>query len=276
MFLDFFNDIAQEPFNKQANQYAARLLSSVVSDSLVSSGVNISSNTARQTLDNVMMQLMDLTRSTVPASGAAAEEASARILPLLKNAAGEIFGPQEGANALPKLVHAITDAMNEASPMAATYMSKLGPVIDTEAVQNASLAYSFSQAARLKNALAAVTTGKVATQEQIGLALGKLQTLKNTGDWGAIDLEDKNIRAALSELSAGAGVGRLSDVLKEGIAREKAYRTTKEKLGQEAVGMETEAEIKARRATLAGKIRAGKLKAEMISNKMNELRNAPR
>lgn len=157
-----------------ADRFTSQLLGDVITKGLSSAGTDFDFNTGNQQVQKLLSQMSSLSRTP----NLSAKDMSEQLMPTLKNAATAIFGPGQTEDAnLGRMVEALDTLLSKANRQSATYLASMaeGGTINAASIQNAAVAYSLKEAARLKRVLETATSGKVLTSEALASALGEVE-----------------------------------------------------------------------------------------------------
>lgn len=221
-------DRALAPNPRAARAFSEELFSELSTRALSNMGLDINHTQANQLLQNVFSALNDATTS----SSMSPKDAGVLITKALTAAASNIFGPAEGAHALPKLVQVIEHTFEVANNIqrgAAAAILNQDKEFDFSSVQNAAVAQGLLPANSLRLALKTATSGQILTVEELTRARGYPSTAYNAStheyDLGALNIDPNTPEGRLLGTALGStGVTAIEQLLKG----DKADKTAEE------------------------------------------------
>lgn len=202
-----------------ADRFSNNVLSELAVTGLANSGANINIEKSQAAMTKLIGELNDISRSSVPMKAA---DVSARLKPILDNAATEIFG-ETPEQATPKLVELLDETFKAARTQAGKYA---GAILDNgeitrKSIQNAAIGKALERGGALGYILQAGTKNQVLTSTTLQSILGmtKEESLvdPDTGriNYGLLDLDPNSEMGALIRGALGSKTtAQIEDFLK--------------------------------------------------------------
>jgi hypothetical protein len=258
-----------------ADRFTSQLLGDVVTKGLSSAGTDFDFNTGNQQVQKLLSQMSSLSRTP----NLSAKDMSEQLMPTLKNAATAIFGPGQTEDAnLGRMVEALDTLLSKANRQSATYLASMaeGGTINAASIQNAAVAYSLKEAARLKRVLETATSGKVLTSEALGSALGEVERVYDpaTGTYN-IGLLPSGMTEQGKRVSTALG-GRTMTSIDEMTNEVTRNREALAQLAAQRTGAQTGAESELEQLLTTGKRKARAEKAAVLAAERAKRAPAPK
>lgn len=271
---EVFDRLSGAQYQIDADRFTSQLLGDVITKGLSSAGTDFEFNTGNKQVQKLLAQMSSLSRTP----GLSAKDVSEQLMPTLKNASMAIFGPGQSEDAnLGRMVEALDTLLSKANSQSATYLAAMGAsgVIDSASIQNAAVAQSLKEAARLKRVLETATSGKVLTSEALSSALGEVERVYDPATRtydvgllpGGMSAQGQRVAAALG--------GRTMTSIDELINEVTRNREALAQLAAQRTGTEAGAESELEQLLTAGKRKARAEKGAIIAAERAKRANLP-
>lgn len=272
---EVFDRLSGSQYQIDADRFTSQLLGDVITKGLSSAGTDFDFNTGNKQVQKLLAQMSSLSRTP----NLSAKDMSEQLMPTLKNAATAIFGPGQTEDAnLGRMVEALDTLLSKANRQSATYLASMaeGGAITSASIQNAAVAHSLKEAARLKRVLETATSGKVLTSEALGSALGEVERVYDpaTGTYN-IGLLPSGMTEQGKRVATALG-GRTMTSIDEMTNEVTRNREALAQLAAQRTGAQTGAESELEQLLTTGKRKARAEKAAVLAAERAKRAPAPK
>jgi hypothetical protein len=272
---EVFDRLSGSQYQIDADRFTSQLLGDVITKGLSSAGTDFDLNTGNKQVQKLLAQMSSLSRTP----NLSAKDMSEQLMPTLKNAATAIFGPGQTEDAnLGRMVEALDTLLSKANRQSATYLASMaeGGAITSASIQNAAVAHSLKEAARLKRVLETATSGKVLTSEALASALGEAERVYDpaTGTYN-IGLLPSGMTEQGKRIAAALG-GRTMTSIDEMTNELTRNREALAQLAAQRTGAQTGAESELEQLLTTGKRKARAEKAAVLAAERAKRAPAPK
>lgn len=272
---EVFDRLSGSQYQIDADRFTSQLLGDVITKGLSSAGTDFDFNTGNKQVQKLLAQMSSLSRTP----NLSAKDMSEQLMPTLKNAATAIFGPGQTEDAnLGRMVEALDTLLSKANRQSATYLASMaeGGAITSASIQNAAVAHSLKEAARLKRVLETATSGKVLTSEALASALGEAERVYDpaTGTYN-IGLLPSGMTEQGKRVAAALG-GRTMTSIDEMTNEITRNREALAQLAAQRTGTQAGAESELEQLLTTGKRKARAEKAAVLAAERAKRAPAPK
>ena len=222
--------LMSEFINGTKNDAAASEFASTVLTNVIVSGI---SNAALPSMDRAATSksLSNLVNALMDWKGNSAnkdpKELQKRIFPLLKEASMAMFGTEDNDAEVSEILdEALAQSSAEVPAYSRGVLSEGSTVLGPDGIRNAALAYSFSQAGRVRALLNAATTGQLSTTKELSRVISSLDESKKsqqiTDEFGNVTTQRTYEAGAIERLmQEGGATNKILGNLQPDISKQK-------------------------------------------------------